>query len=117
MENTGQVNNQRGDSDLSFGRRISKSSDNLSGGELRVTPSSAEIKKRDKASKVYIYIYIFPNFCLTNYFLPLQDGDRRRPHGANDDVASTITSDGLAVIRRKFHIPNEVLIIAPKRSD
>ncbi|KAH0467519.1 hypothetical protein IEQ34_004757 [Dendrobium chrysotoxum] len=46
-----------------------------------------------------------------------QDGDRRKSHGVVDDVASTITSDGLAVIRKKFHIINEVLIIAPKSSD
>ncbi|KAH0458435.1 hypothetical protein IEQ34_013750 [Dendrobium chrysotoxum] len=96
MENTDQVNNQRSGSDLSFRRRISKTLDNLLGGEPRVTPSSVEIKKRDKAST---------------------DGGRRRSHGANDDVVSMITSDGLAMIRRKFHIPNEVLIIAPKRSD
>ncbi|KAH0459498.1 hypothetical protein IEQ34_012312 [Dendrobium chrysotoxum] len=41
------------------------------------------------------------------------DGDRRR----SDDAVSTITSDSLAVIRKKFHIPNDVLIIAPKRTD
>ncbi|KAH0457207.1 hypothetical protein IEQ34_015114 [Dendrobium chrysotoxum] len=41
------------------------------------------------------------------------DGDRRR----SDNVASTITSDSLVVIRKKFHVPNDVLIIAPKRID
>ncbi|KAH0458290.1 hypothetical protein IEQ34_013605 [Dendrobium chrysotoxum] len=41
------------------------------------------------------------------------DGDRRR----SDDVASIITSDSLAAIRKKFHVPNDVLIIAPKRTD
>ncbi|KAH0448404.1 hypothetical protein IEQ34_022204 [Dendrobium chrysotoxum] len=67
-----------------------------SGGTLRVTPSSTGIKKQDKA---------------------LQDGDKRRSHGAIDDVTSTITSDGLAVIHKKFYIPNEVLIITPKISN
>ncbi|KAH0434951.1 hypothetical protein IEQ34_026718 [Dendrobium chrysotoxum] len=41
------------------------------------------------------------------------NGDRRR----SDDVASIITSDSLAAIRKKFHVPNDVLIIAPKRTD
>ncbi|KAH0457247.1 hypothetical protein IEQ34_015154 [Dendrobium chrysotoxum] len=41
------------------------------------------------------------------------DGDRRR----SDDVASIITSDSLATIRKKFHVPNDVLIMAPKRTD
>ncbi|KAH0461513.1 hypothetical protein IEQ34_009088 [Dendrobium chrysotoxum] len=41
------------------------------------------------------------------------DGDRRR----FDDVASIITSDSLAVIRKKFHVTNDVLIIALKRTD
>ncbi|KAH0450888.1 hypothetical protein IEQ34_021580 [Dendrobium chrysotoxum] len=34
------------------------------------------------------------------------DGDRRR----SDDVASINTSDSLAEIRKKFHVPNDVLI-------
>ncbi|KAH0452111.1 hypothetical protein IEQ34_019410 [Dendrobium chrysotoxum] len=42
-----------------------------------------------------------------------QDGDRRR----SDDVASIITSDSLAAICKKIHVPNDVLIIAPKRTD
>ncbi|KAH0458548.1 hypothetical protein IEQ34_013863 [Dendrobium chrysotoxum] len=42
-----------------------------------------------------------------------RDGDRKR----YDDVAPTISSDSLAVIRKKFHLPNEVLIITPKRSN
>ncbi|KAH0451122.1 hypothetical protein IEQ34_018421 [Dendrobium chrysotoxum] len=62
----------------------------------KVTPSSTGIKKQDKAPK---------------------DGDKRRSHGAIDDVASTITFDGLTMIRKNFYIPNEVLIIASKRSD
>ncbi|KAH0457144.1 hypothetical protein IEQ34_015051 [Dendrobium chrysotoxum] len=41
------------------------------------------------------------------------DGDRSR----SDDVASIITSNSLAAIRKKFHVPNDVLIIAPKRTD
>ncbi|KAH0449197.1 hypothetical protein IEQ34_022997 [Dendrobium chrysotoxum] len=35
----------------------------------------------------------------------------------SDDVTSTITSDSLAVIQKKFHVPNDVLIITPKRTD
>ncbi|KAL0905902.1 hypothetical protein M5K25_024350 [Dendrobium thyrsiflorum] len=93
MENIGQTSNQRSGTDLSFGRRIS---DNLSGGAPEAPPSSTGIKKQDKMPK---------------------DGDRKRSHGAIDDVVSTITSDGLAVISKKLHIPNEVLIIAPKKSD
>ncbi|KAH0466488.1 hypothetical protein IEQ34_003726 [Dendrobium chrysotoxum] len=47
-------------------------------------------------------------------FIPFtRDGDRKR----FDDVASTITSNSLAMIHKKFHLPNEMLIIAPKRSD
>ncbi|KAH0459032.1 hypothetical protein IEQ34_011846 [Dendrobium chrysotoxum] len=41
------------------------------------------------------------------------DGDRRR----SDDVTSIITSDSLAAIHKKFHVSNDVLIIAPKRTD
>ncbi|KAH0458736.1 hypothetical protein IEQ34_011550 [Dendrobium chrysotoxum] len=44
---------------------------------------------------------------------PAHDGDRRR----SDDVASILTSDSLAAIHKKFHVPNDVLIIAPKRTD
>ncbi|KAH0466605.1 hypothetical protein IEQ34_003843 [Dendrobium chrysotoxum] len=44
---------------------------------------------------------------------PAHDDDRRR----SDDVASIITSDSLAAIRKKFHVPNNMLIIAPKRTD
>ncbi|KAH0436093.1 hypothetical protein IEQ34_026474 [Dendrobium chrysotoxum] len=96
MEDIGQVNNQRSGSDLSLGRSISKTSDNLSSGTLRVTPSSTGIMKQDKM---------------------LKDGDRRRLYRAIDDVVSMITYDGLAVICKKFYILNEVLIISPKRSD
>ncbi|KAH0467493.1 hypothetical protein IEQ34_004731 [Dendrobium chrysotoxum] len=47
------------------------------------------------------------------------DNNRRRSYGAVfiDDVQSSITSDSLEMIRKKFYIPNDVLIIAPKRFD
>ncbi|KAH0453298.1 hypothetical protein IEQ34_017622 [Dendrobium chrysotoxum] len=96
MEDIRQANNQQSSSDLSLGRHISKTSNNLSGGAPRVIPPFIGMVKQDRASK---------------------DGNRRKSHGATDDVVSTITSDGLTVIHKKFYIRNDVLIITPKRSD
>ncbi|KAI0522350.1 hypothetical protein KFK09_004729 [Dendrobium nobile] len=45
-------------------------------------------------------------------------GRRRPDKGARaDDLASTVTSDSLIIFRKKFHFPNDVVAVAPKRSD
>ncbi|PKU73080.1 hypothetical protein MA16_Dca027333 [Dendrobium catenatum] len=46
------------------------------------------------------------------------DGRRRLDKGARaDDLASTVTSDSLIILHKKFHFPNDVVALAPKRSD
>ncbi|KAH0464553.1 hypothetical protein IEQ34_007339 [Dendrobium chrysotoxum] len=34
-----------------------------------------------------------------------------------DNVSSSITSDGLIIIRKKYHLPIDLVMIAPKRTD
>ncbi|KAH0454924.1 hypothetical protein IEQ34_016848 [Dendrobium chrysotoxum] len=44
--------------------------------------------------------------------------ERRANNGAKvDDAASTITGDSLIVLHKKFHIPNDVVTMVPKRFD
>ncbi|KAI0495077.1 hypothetical protein KFK09_025224 [Dendrobium nobile] len=46
------------------------------------------------------------------------DGRRRPDKGARaDDLASTVTSDSLIIFCKKFHFSNDVVAVAPKRSD
>ncbi|KAH0456512.1 hypothetical protein IEQ34_014419 [Dendrobium chrysotoxum] len=43
--------------------------------------------------------------------------DQSRRSTLIDDVSSTITSDGLIIFRKKFHLPNDLVMVAPKESD
>ncbi|PKU77441.1 hypothetical protein MA16_Dca027577 [Dendrobium catenatum] len=46
------------------------------------------------------------------------DGRQRPDKGARaDDLASTVTSDSSIILHKKFHFPNDVVAVAPKRSD
>ncbi|PKU83998.1 hypothetical protein MA16_Dca006473 [Dendrobium catenatum] len=46
------------------------------------------------------------------------DGERSSNKGARaDDVASTITGDSLIVLNKKFHYPNDVVKMVPKKSN
>ncbi|KAH0463281.1 hypothetical protein IEQ34_007863 [Dendrobium chrysotoxum] len=46
------------------------------------------------------------------------DGERRPNKVARvDDVVSTITSDSLIILCKKFHFPNNLMVMVPKRSD
>ncbi|KAH0466410.1 hypothetical protein IEQ34_003648 [Dendrobium chrysotoxum] len=43
------------------------------------------------------------------------DGSRRST--LIDDVSLSITSDGLIIIRKKYHLPNDLVMVAPKKTD
>ncbi|KAH0453617.1 hypothetical protein IEQ34_017941 [Dendrobium chrysotoxum] len=46
------------------------------------------------------------------------DGKRRFCNAIKtDDVVSTVTDDSLIVFHKKFHFPNDLVVMAPKRSD
>ncbi|KAH0453226.1 hypothetical protein IEQ34_017550 [Dendrobium chrysotoxum] len=48
----------------------------------------------------------------------LPDGEQRSNKGAKvDDVASTIMGYLLMILHKNFHIPNDVVMTVPKRSD
>ncbi|KAH0455829.1 hypothetical protein IEQ34_015861 [Dendrobium chrysotoxum] len=34
-----------------------------------------------------------------------------------DVVSSSITSDGLIIILKKYHLPNDLVMVAPKKTD
>ncbi|KAH0455036.1 hypothetical protein IEQ34_016960 [Dendrobium chrysotoxum] len=46
------------------------------------------------------------------------DGERRpNKRAKEDDVVSTVISDSLIVLHKKFHFPNNLVAMVPKRSD
>ncbi|PKU82776.1 hypothetical protein MA16_Dca006074 [Dendrobium catenatum] len=46
------------------------------------------------------------------------DGKRRScKTGKADDVVSTITNDSLINFHKKFYFPNDLMVMAPKRSN
>ncbi|KAH0465973.1 hypothetical protein IEQ34_006076 [Dendrobium chrysotoxum] len=43
--------------------------------------------------------------------------DQSRRSTLIDDVSSTITSDGLIIFCKKFHLPNDLVMVVPKEFD
>ncbi|KAH0459376.1 hypothetical protein IEQ34_012190 [Dendrobium chrysotoxum] len=95
-------NTQKGGSGPSNTRQASKNQDDVPGSRpldmLDVVPSTHKVVEPVRA-------------------LRTMEVDESRRSTLIDDVSSSITSDGLIIIRKKFHLPDDLVMVVPKKTD
>ncbi|KAH0458426.1 hypothetical protein IEQ34_013741 [Dendrobium chrysotoxum] len=93
---------QKGGSGSSDRRRVSKNQDDHPGNRpldmLDVVPSTHEVVEPVRAPRT-------------------MEVDESRRSTLIDDVSSSITLDGLIIICKKFHLPDDLVMVVPKKTD